>query len=187
MRSWRRPRCRRGGVLRVLPRESAREVDYTWTRLVPMQPSPAGRAAELAFSGTAVVSADDPWRLHVSDGGSVEQCPEHPRRRSLVTAGKRGQPPARDAGPDLEPKATVLLCRVDPEAASASSGRFVAAPGRPQRKRFTTGSRLPLSRLGRLLGAPLRANADASTRESDRSPFIGPPAVRAGGLTLTAE
>ena len=68
------------------------------------------------------------------DSGSVEQCPEHPRRRSLVTAGKRGQPPARDAGPDLEPNATVLLCRVDPEAASASSGRFVAAPGRRGRR-----------------------------------------------------
>lgn len=67
---------------------------------------------------------------------ALSSPPEHPPRRSLVTAGQRGQSPARDAGPDLEPKAAVLLCRVEPEAARASSGQFVAAPGRPTGKRF---------------------------------------------------
>ncbi len=65
---------------------------------------------------------------------ALSSAPEHPRRRSLVTARQRGQPPARDAAPDLEPKVAVLLCRVEPKAAGASSGRFVAAPGRPLRK-----------------------------------------------------
>jgi hypothetical protein len=41
---------------------------------------------------------------------------------------------------------------------------------RPQRKRFPTVSRLPLSRLGRLLGAPLRSNVGASAREFPRRP-----------------
>ena len=42
----------------------------------------------------------------------------------------------------------------------------VTVEDRPQRKRFPAGSRLSLSRLDRLLGARLRANANASTSES---------------------
>ena len=94
------------------------------------------RAAEFSFSGNAV-----PFRRTIRGASmcpttaALSSAAEHPRRRSLVTAGQRGQPPARDAGPDVEPKAAILLCRVEPEAASASSGRLVAAPGRPTRQR----------------------------------------------------
>ena len=139
------------------------------------------RVAALAFSGTAVVSADDPWRLHVSDSGSVEERPEHPRRRSLVTAGKRGQPPARDAGPDLEPKATVLLCRVDPEAASAPSGRFVAAPGRPSRKPAGLPARCPLGRESDSRGRLPTERSAASS--GDRETLARPRKEDAGGRT----
>ena len=57
-------------------RESAREVDYTWTRLVPMQPSPAGPGSRTLHRGNAVISAEGPWRLHLSDSGSIEQRPQ---------------------------------------------------------------------------------------------------------------
>jgi hypothetical protein len=81
-----------------------------------MQTSPAG-----AGSDNAVVSADDPSRRHVSDNGGAEECAEHLRRRSVVTAGKRRQPAKRD----LEPKATVRAL-----PGRSGSGRRVQRPVR---------------------------------------------------------
>jgi hypothetical protein len=91
-------------------------------------------AAELSFAATRLFRRTVGGVCMCPTAAALSSAPEHPCRRSLGTAGQRGQPPARDAGADLEPEAAVLLRRVEPKAAGVSSGRFVAALGRPFRK-----------------------------------------------------
>jgi hypothetical protein len=54
-----------------------------------MQTRVPERAGQLPFTGNALVSVDHPWSLHVTDSGTVGQCPEHPRRRSGRQAHRR--------------------------------------------------------------------------------------------------
>jgi hypothetical protein len=139
----------------ALSRVSTRGVNCTLTRRVPMQTSPGGRGRQNSrsapqcsrFGGRAVAPPCVSQRQRSAvPRSSTSWLVGHSRTASAVSR----LPLTR---PDLEPKTAVLLCRVEPEAADGSSGRFLAAPGRPNREQFgrrPARTRLPLQ--GRVAG-----------------------------------
>ena len=132
--SWRRRSCQRrpiGG-----PAHERRADRSLWERVTPSSGEQACRPPRSAWS-------------RLSDSGRAEQPPRHPRRDSF-----RHTAAARSAARRAHAiKAAALLRRAQPEAAGASSGRFVAAAGRPLRKPRSARAWWPRSRRSSRAGA----------------------------------
>jgi hypothetical protein len=96
-----------------LPRMSARDLPLQWRQ--------RSHAPTAGSRGPAC-----------SDSGRVERRPEHPRHHSFGCRAARSAIAGRHAS-KISSGGRLLLRRLEPEVACASSSRFVAVDGRPKR------------------------------------------------------